>query len=253
LPGSVPHLKRAEHPDTQRVWHQPSPVIPLPARTGTRAPGRFNARLHLTLPGRFYYQPTAWRRQEAGEVTSARDRSRKPRWTALGAAVLAALALAGCGKAGYGAAIAPAMLSVNSAALSQNVLPQRYTCHGTGINPPINWSGAPPGTKSFALVVDDSSAPITPFIYWIVFHIGPGTTDIQEGMLPTGARQALNSANTIPYDAPCPVGHSHMYRFTVYALNTEIDLPPGASLERVWTAIAAATIGRGRKVVTGYP
>ena len=114
----------------------------------------------------------------------------------------------------------------------------------------INWSGAPPGTKSFALVVDDSSAPITPFIYWLVFHIEPGTTDIQEGMLPTGARQALNSANTLPYDAPCPVGHSHMYRFTVYALSTEINLPAGASLEQVWTAIAAATIGRGTK--SGY-
>jgi Raf kinase inhibitor-like YbhB/YbcL family protein len=188
-------------------------------------------------------------------VTSGRDRSRKPgrRWAVVGAAVLTAVALGGCGKAGSGAAIAPAMLSVNSAALSQNVLPQRYTCHGTGINPPINWSSAPPGTKSFALVVDDSSAPITPFIYWIVFHIEPGTTDIQEGMLPTGARQALNSANTQAYDAPCPLGHSHMYRFTIYALSTEINLPPGAPLQEVWTAIAAATIGRGRKVVTGYP
>lgn len=189
-------------------------------------------------------------------MTSGRDRhpARPPsRWSAVGAAVLAALALGGCGKAGSGAAIAPATLSVSSAALNPNVLPQRYTCHGAGINPPINWSGAPSGTKSFALVVDDSSAPITPFIYWLVFHIGPGTTDIQEGMLPTGARQALNSANTQNYDAPCPLGHSHMYRFTVYALSTEIDLPAGASLQQVWTAIAAATIGRGRIVVTGNP
>jgi Raf kinase inhibitor-like YbhB/YbcL family protein len=190
-------------------------------------------------------------------VTSGRDRSRKParpsRRTAVGAAVLAALALAGCGKAGSGATIAPATLSVSSAALSPNVLPQRYTCHGAGINPPISWSGAPSGTKSFALVVDDSSAPITPFIYWLVFHIGPGTTDIQEGMLPTGARQALNSANTRAYDAPCPGGHGHSYRFTVYALNAEIDLPAGASLQEVWNAIAGATIGRGRIVVFGNP
>ena len=192
-------------------------------------------------------------------MTSGRDRSRRGRrrppwrWTAAGAAVLAALALAGCGKAGSGAAIAPRTMTVSSAAFSQNVLPQRYTCHGAGINPPIDWSGAPPGTKSFALVVDDSSAPITPFIYWLVFHIEPGTTDIQEGMLPTGARQALNSADTQPYDAPCPAGHPHSYRFTVYALSTEIDLPAGAPLQEVWTAIAAATIGRGRQVVIGNP
>jgi Raf kinase inhibitor-like YbhB/YbcL family protein len=188
-------------------------------------------------------------------VTSGRDRSRRPpsRWTALGAAVLVAAALAGCGKAGSGAAVAPATLLVSSAAVSQNVLPQRYTCHGPGINPPVDWSGAPPGTKSFALVIDDSSAPITPFIYWLVFHIEPGTTDIQEGMLPTGVRQALNSDNTQSYDPPCPVGHSHWYRITVYALSTEIDLPAGSSLQEVWMAIAAATIGRGRIVVYGNP
>jgi phosphatidylethanolamine-binding protein (PEBP) family uncharacterized protein len=101
--------------------------------------------------------------------------------------------------------------------------------------------------------VDDSSAPITPSIYWLVFDIGPGTTDIQEGSLPTGARQALNSAGTASYDAPCPQGHPHMYRFTIYALRTVLKQSSGASLESVWTAIAAATIGRGRIVVTGNP
>jgi len=167
--------------------------------------------------------------------------------------MVAILALAGCGTAGQGAPVAPRTMSVSSEAFSQNVLPQRYTCHGDGINPPLDWSGAPTGTKSFALVVDDSSAPITPSIYWLVFDIGPGTTDIQEGSLPTGARQALNSAGTAAYDAPCPVGHSHSYRFTVYALNTVLNLVNGAPLQAVWTAIAAATIGRGRIVVTGYP
>jgi Raf kinase inhibitor-like YbhB/YbcL family protein len=189
-------------------------------------------------------------------VRSGRNRIRHGRWrtwTAAGAALLAVVTVAGCGKAGSGAAVAPAVMSVSSAAFIQNALPQRFTCRGAGINPPLDWSGAPPGTKSFALVVDDSSAPITPFIYWLVFHIEPGTTDIQEGMLPTGARQAQNSHGTLGYDAPCPGNHSHWYRFTVYALSTEIDLPAGASLQEVWTAIAAATIGRGRKVVMGNP
>jgi Raf kinase inhibitor-like YbhB/YbcL family protein len=143
-------------------------------------------------------------------------------------------------------------MSVSSVAFSADVLPQRYTCHGARINPPLDWSGAPTGTKSFALVVDDSSAPITPYIYWLVFDIGPGTTDIQEDALPTGARQALNSAGTPGYDAPCPT-HSHAYRFTVYALNAWLGQENGASLQAVWAAIAAATIGRGRIVVTGKP
>ena len=173
------------------------------------------------------------------------------------AAVVLALAttaaLAGCGQAGEGAPIAPRGMTVGSEAFSQNILPQRYTCHGAGIHPPLDWSGAPANTKSLALVADDSSAPITPYIYWLVFDIQPGTTDIQEGALPTGAKQALNSAHTMSYDAPCPNGHSHWYRFTVYALNRDLTLPNGAPLLQVWTAIADATIGRGRIAVLGYP
>jgi Raf kinase inhibitor-like YbhB/YbcL family protein len=176
-----------------------------------------------------------------------------PRRAVTCAVLLASLTVASCGHAGSGAAVAPKRMSVSSAALTQNVLAQRFTCHGARVNPPLGWSGAPPGTKSFAVVVDDSSAPITPFIYWLVFDIGPGTTDIQEGMLPTGARQARNSQGTANYDAPCPVNHSHSYRFTVYALSAMLNLPNGASLQAVWTAIAANTIGRGRIVVTGNP
>jgi len=190
-------------------------------------------------------------------VTAGPDRTRRAgrplRARAAGAALLAVLTLAGCGTAGYGAPVAPSLMSIRSEAFVAGILAQRYTCHGAKMNPPLNWSGAPPGTKSLALIVDDSSAPITPTIYWLVFDINPGATDIQEGSLPTGARQALNSAGTAAYDPPCPRGHPHSYRFTVYALNTALKLPSGAPLQSAWTAIAAATIGRGRIVVTGNP
>ena len=194
-------------------------------------------------------------------MTSGRDRTRRGGWrpsrahaasrTAL-AAALAVLTLAGCGTAGYGAAVAPSPMTVNSEALISGTLAQTYTCHGARINPPLNWSGAPSNTKSLALIVDDSSAPITPFIYWLVFHINPGTTDIQQGSLPTGAREALNSASKASYDAPCP-SHKHSYRFTVYALSTTLEMPNGAPLQEVVSAIAAATIARGRIVVAGSP
>ena len=183
------------------------------------------------------------------------DRARGGRWrpgrvSAAGAAAAAALLLAGCGTPGYGAPVAPASMIVKSEAFISGTLAQHYTCHGAKINPPLNWSATPPGTKSLALIVDDSSAPITPFIYWLVFDINPGATDIQENALPTGARQAVNSAGTSTYDAPCPGSGRHSYRFTVYALDKTLTLPNGAPLESVWRAIAAATIGRGRIVVS---
>ena len=196
-------------------------------------------------------------------MISGQDRRRHGRRRPLGApahrvlagsvVLVVVLTLAGCGTAGSGAAVAPSPMSVSSEAFIQGVLGPRYTCHGGGTNPPLNWSGAPPGTKSLALIVDDSSAPITPFIYWLVFNIGPGTTDIQQGSLPPGALQALNSKHTATYDAPCPSGHPHSYRFTVYALRTVLKQTNGAPLQAVLSAIAAATIGRGRIVVTGNP
>jgi Raf kinase inhibitor-like YbhB/YbcL family protein len=189
-------------------------------------------------------------------VTSGQDHGCRGRWRPLrgraAAAAVAVLTLAGCGTAGSGAAVAPSQMSISSTAFIQGALAQQYTCHGAKVNPPLTWSGAPAGTKSVALIVDDSSAPITPYIYWLVFDINPGATDIQEGSLPTGARQAQNSKGTAGYYAPCPGSHAHSYRFTVYALRRVLQLPNGAPLLSVWAAIAAATIGRGRIVVIGH-
>lgn len=122
--------------------------------------------------------------------------------------------------------------------------------------PSIYWSGAPQGTKSLALVVDDADAPITPYIYWIVLDISPATTDIQAGLLPPGARQADNSRGFPGYDAPCPIHGSHKYRFTIYALSSAyvmssaLRLGNGASAKAAWTAIARSAIARGRLTAT---
>jgi len=173
----------------------------------------------------------------------------------LAAAVVAAccaLPASGCGLLGSGQAIAPPpVMTVSSSALVNGVLPVQYTCGAPGgpaKTPPVNWAGQPAGTKSIALVLDDSSAPITPFVYWIVFNIRPQTSDIVEGQLPPGARQARNSGGSIGYQPPCPGTTAHTYRFTVYALNTVLNLPSGTSLQSAWQAIAAAAIpaGRGR-------
>jgi Raf kinase inhibitor-like YbhB/YbcL family protein len=178
---------------------------------------------------------------------------RRARRLAAAVAVVCAVGpLTGCGLLGSGITISePSVMTVSSGAFEQGVMPQRYTCAGPkGINPPLGWAGVPPGTKSIALVVDDSDAPITPYVYWIVFDIRPATSNILEGQLPPGARQARNSAGRAAYDPPCPGPGGHTYRFTVYALNSVLNLPDGTSLRSAWTAIAAATIGRGRLTVS---
>ncbi len=176
-----------------------------------------------------------------------------PRRIAMAAAgVACALPLAGCGLLGSGITItSPSVMTVSSVAVTRNILPSRYTCAATRpLSPPLNWAGWPASTKSIALVVDDADAPITPYVYWVVFDIRPTTSAILEGQLPPGARQAKGSAGYTRYDAPCPGPHGHSYRFTVYALKSVLNLPNGTSLESAWRAIAAATIGRGRLPVS---
>jgi Raf kinase inhibitor-like YbhB/YbcL family protein len=178
---------------------------------------------------------------------------RVTRAVACGAVILL---LAGCGLLGGPRTVqadVPDKMTVTSPDFSQGVMGSAYTCHGSGKYPGIHWSGAPEGTKSLAVVMDDSAAPITPYIYWIVFDISPQTTNIQAGQIPAGARQARNSKGTVGYDPPCPVNQSHLYRFTVYALGSTLSLRPGASVKSAWSAIAQAAIARGRLTAQATP
>lgn len=178
---------------------------------------------------------------------------------ALASAVCAGMLLGGCGLLGKSQPLhadAPVAISVTSPVFHGGVIPARFTCHGAGESPPIFWSEPPPGTKSLALVVDDSGAPISPQVYWLVFDIGRETTDLQVDALPPGARVAYNSAHKADYDPPCPIGAPHKYRFIVYALNTffgDNSLPKRPQLLQALTTIAPHVIARGTLTATAEP
>ncbi len=178
------------------------------------------------------------------------------------------LLVSGCGLLGGPQPLnenAPLSMTVSIPVLNQDVLPARFTCHSDAAeSPPVFWSGAPAGTKSLALVVDDSSTPIEPRVYWIVFDIGRYTTDLpsvpadpatEPGRLPPGSKVAQNTARTAAYDPPCALTGPHKYRFTVYALNTSFgtSLPYGAPLLQAWTTIAAHVLARGTTTATVCP
>jgi Raf kinase inhibitor-like YbhB/YbcL family protein len=158
------------------------------------------------------------------------------------------LPVSGCALIGGGTTPAdvPEQMTVTSPDFGQGASGAAFSCHGPGKHPVIYWSGAPRGTQSFALVMDDAAAPITPYIYWIVFNIPKQSSDIPPGSLPPGAETAGNSKGTVGYDPPCPVNPGHEYRFTVYALNRTLRLPSKPSAKTAWSAIAASAIARGR-------
>ena len=166
------------------------------------------------------------------------------------------LVLSGCGLVGGPKTVqadVPDEMTVTSPDFSQGVIGSAFTCHGSGKYPGIHWSGAPQGTKSLAVVMDDSAAPITPYIYWMGCESGAQTTNIQAGQIPEGARKAGKSKDTRGYDPACTVNQSHWYRFTVYALGSKLTLQSGASVKSAWSAIAQAAIARGRLTAKASP
>ncbi len=129
-------------------------------------------------------------------------------------------------------------LTVFSSSFHHNEsIPAQFTCDGADIAPQISWSGAPSGTRSFALIVDDPDAPdpAAPkmiYVHWVLYNIPAAVTDIVEGTtssnLPQGTLEGKNDWNRTGYGGPCPPIGRHRYFFRVYALDCELAqlVPP---------------------------
>ncbi len=123
----------------------------------------------------------------------------------------------------------------------QREIPTAYTCEGADRPPALAWADAPPGTKSFALIVDDPDAPDpraprTTWVHWVVYNIPAGTRGLPEGApLPPEASEGLNDWKRRGYGGPCPPVGRHRYFFKLFALDAELpDLgsPGKAALEK---------------------
>jgi Raf kinase inhibitor-like YbhB/YbcL family protein len=134
--------------------------------------------------------------------------------------------------------------TLSSTAFTPNgPIPAKYTCEGADTSPPLEWSGAPSGTKSFALIVDDPDAPDPAkpqrvYVHWVVYNLPASTTKLAENAaksgLPNGAMQGSNDWGKQTYGGPCPPIGRHRYFFKLSALDTELKLnnPNKAQLEK---------------------
>ncbi len=121
-------------------------------------------------------------------------------------------------------------------------IPSTYTCDGDDISPPLGWQGAPPGTKSLVLIVDDPDAPdpaapkIT-WVHWVLYDIPPSADGLAKDTghrLPEGTREGLNDWKRTGYGGPCPPIGRHRYFFKLYALDVvlgDLGAPAKPDLE----------------------
>ncbi len=131
------------------------------------------------------------------------------------------------------------------------MIPQRYTCDGEDISPPLLWGGVPPGAKSLALICVDPDAPVGNWDHWVLYNIPADAAGLPENVtektiLANGAVHGSNSWGRIGYGGPCPPGGTHRYIFKLFALDTLLDLKGGATTSQLLSDMEGHTLAQGQ-------
>ena len=180
---------------------------------------------------------------------------------------MAVIAFAGCKPEKEGqmttttkerpAAEKAAAIEVTSPAFTNgSPIPKDYTADGKDISPPLEWKGAPGGTKSLALICDDPDAPRGVFVHWIIFNIAADKKGLPENVpksevLEGGMKQGTNSSDKVGYNGPAPPkGPAHRYFFKVYALDTALDLAQGTRKQQLVDAMQGHILAQGQVMGT---
>ena len=130
-------------------------------------------------------------------------------------------------------------------------IPVLYTRDGNNLSPQIAWSNVPEETRSIALTCVDVDAPGGSFTHWVIINIPHGQTELPENTptFPVLENMVMNGVNDykgVGYDGPSPPsGETHRYVFTVYALDTLLDLETVTTRMDLLAAMAGHMLARG--------
>jgi Raf kinase inhibitor-like YbhB/YbcL family protein len=144
-------------------------------------------------------------------------------------------------------------LELSSSAFSTGAhIPKEFTADGKNQSPPLKWSSAPPGTKSIALICDDPDAPMGTWVHWVLYDLPANIQQLDQGIptqnvIANGAKQGTNSFHKIGYGGPSPPpGKPHRYFFKLFALDTTLNLDPGADVKKLESAMKGHVLGEGQ-------
>jgi len=137
-------------------------------------------------------------------------------------------------------------------------IPKQHSCQGSDVSPPLSWSQAPQGTKSFALVMDDPDAPAGAWVHWVLYDLPADRTALPEGLpkkesLPDGSKHGqcwgVEDFGRFGYYGPCPPpGSAHRYSFRLYALDRVLGLPVRATKAELLQAMNGHILGQAELV-----
>jgi Raf kinase inhibitor-like YbhB/YbcL family protein len=122
-------------------------------------------------------------------------------------------------------------------------IPSKYTCSGADVSPALSWTDPPAGSQSFVLIADDPDAPAGTWVHWVAYDISASARQLREAVpktdaIPGGGVQGQNDFRKTGYGGPCPPpGKPHRYYFKLYALDSKLNLKPGATKQVVEPAM----------------
>lgn len=164
--------------------------------------------------------------------------------------------IAACRHSGTAiAAGVAATIALSSTSLQGGKFPRQYTCDGADTSPQLSWPVPPTATKSFALIMTDPDAPGGTFVHWVLYDIPLTARELpvgvpKQGQLSDNSRQGRNDFGRTGYGGPCPPRGTHHYIFSLYALDTMLGLPPGATRSQVEAAMKGHILAQGELTAT---
>jgi Raf kinase inhibitor-like YbhB/YbcL family protein len=129
-------------------------------------------------------------------------------------------------------------------------IPAKHTNKGAGISPPLLIQNVPAGTQSLALIVHDPDAPKGDFVHWLVWNLSATASMMPEGRTPAAAVEGTNDFGNAGYAAPAPPSGTHHYVFDLYALNTMLSLPAGATRSQLLAAMDGHIVATSQLIGT---
>jgi Raf kinase inhibitor-like YbhB/YbcL family protein len=194
-------------------------------------------------------------RFEADSLARTRLRIRRTRLAASLAFAGVAMALGGChGPLTIGDG--KPTLELTSDSIRSGEIQKQNTCDDAGASPELSWSAPPAGTKSFALIAFDHDSLVGSFAHWVLYDLPPERRKLMEGIpaqaeLPDGSRQGQNDNDKVGYAGPCPpFKMRHHYVFALYALDSKLNLPAGATRGDVEKALKPHILAHGELIGT---
>jgi Raf kinase inhibitor-like YbhB/YbcL family protein len=172
------------------------------------------------------------------------------------ATILLATAVGGCGPANELEEEETMALELASTAFgSGEPIPVKYSCDGLNISPPLSWGAPPEGAQSFALVAEDPDAPAGTWVHWVLYDLPVASRGLAEALPPDavlsdGGLHGENSSRRLGYGGPCPPSGTHRYFFKLYALDSALNLEPGATASQVRQAMEGHVLAEGELMGT---